>query len=211
MKKFAFSLTAMALGLLIPLSALAQPTANEAVQTQAKNQILIAVNRAELSLEQLQTLQTIVQGTIDGQAAVGQAQAVLQEFLINWTGSEEDFEVALEAERLKVQEAVDALHALKVQNSKTIKDLLSASQFDALGRALGGVMGSERDNAPAGRGGPGGDNAPNNNDNRRPDGNNRGPDGSPNGPGQGPQNQRGFGGNLELLLEVLSEKIAAIS
>jgi len=212
MKKFAFSLTALAIALLIPLTTLAQPTGNEIGQTQAKTQILIAVNRAELSLEQLQTLQGIVQGTIDAQTTVGQAQDALQEFLINWTGTEADFEVALEAEQQKVQEAFAALRALKVQNSETIKDSLTASQFDALERALGGVMGSEQDNAPAGRGGPSGDNAPNN-DNQRPNGNNRGPDGGPNGSDRGRDDQRragGPGGNLELLLEALTEKIAAI-
>jgi len=208
MKKYAFSIAALTVALLVPLTALAQPGGG-AMQPLMKSQILIAVNRAELSIEQLQSLQGIVQSTVDAQAAIAQAQATLQTFLINWTGSQEDFEVALEAERQKVQDAVAALHTLKVQNTETIKDSLTASQFDALERVLRGVMGSEQNNAPAGRGGPGGGNGPNNNDNRGPDGNNRGP----NGPDRGRINQRGaggFGGNLEVLLEVLTEKIEAI-
>lgn len=203
MKRLAFSFTALTIALLIPLTALAQPAGNDFGRSQAKTQILIAVNRADLSLEQLQTLQGIVQSTIDAQAAVGQAQEALQAFLINWTGTEGDFEAALEIEQQKVKEAFDALHALKIQNTETIKDLLTVSQFDALGRALGGVMARARDNAPAGRGGPGG-NAPDGN--QGPEDNNRG-----NGPDRGPQRRGAPGGNLELLLEVLTEKIAAIS
>lgn len=196
MKKFSFATGLVAtLAVLISATAMAQPGGGPGAVL-AKNQVLIAINRAELSLEQLQTLQAIVQATADAQAEVASAGQALQTFLVNFSGTQEAFDAAFEVEQQKVQAAVEALHALKVQNASTIKDMLTASQFEAMEHALAGVMASERDgNGPDGRGGPNprGDNAP-------------GRDG-PGGPG-GPRDN--FGGNLNVLLEALTEKIAAL-
>jgi len=210
MKKIVLSLTALTLALIIPLAVLAQQDTNgPGQQNLIKTEALIAVNRAGLSLEQLQTLQGLVQGTLDARSAINDAQTTLQDFLINWNGTQADFDAALKVEQQKVKDAADALHSLMSQNSKTVKDSLTASQFDVLERSLRSVL--ARDNAPHARDGrPGGQ--------FRPDHNR--------GPNNGPQNQQGRnappaksglnrrgpagpGNTPNVLLDVLNAKIDA--
>lgn len=206
-----FSLIAFSLVVMFASIALSQPGANGPTaagvgQEAAKSRILVAVNRAELSLEQLQTLQGIVQATVDGKDAVRAAQQELQEFLVAWTGTSEAFEVAFEAEQQKVKAAAEAFKTLKAGNSKTIKDMLSASQFEVLEPVLISLTGRSNPNPRAqGQGA----------DDDRPQIGNRGPDNDHRPQGrQGTPHLRGFGGgrsgNLDVLNEVLTEKIAAL-
>jgi len=209
MKKRILSLTALTVALIVPLAALAQQGDTGPGQGQIKTTALIAINRAGLSLEQLQTLQGVVQGTLDARSAINDAQTALQDFLINWNGTQADFDAALKVEQQKVKDAADAFHSLATQNTKTVKDSLTASQFDALERSLRSVL--AHDNAPRSRGGrPGGQFGPGNN--RGPNNglqNEQGPNASPAKQGlnrRGPARQANA---LNVLLDVLNAKIDA--
>jgi hypothetical protein len=213
MKKLTMTLSIIALVFAAGVSVYAQGGGPDA----AKSRMLVAFNRAELSADQLQTLQSLTQATIDAGAVVQAAQDALQEFLSSYAGSADDFDAAFEAEQAKVQAAREAAFAVKVANSDVILDTLTANQFNVLENTLSGIMAEERaqDGGPGGRGADNadGDNADgNNNDgNRGPqgqDGNDDGPDGRG---GPGGRGGNGGGGNLDILLEVIGEKIAAIS
>lgn len=203
-----FAFATLAFVMVFSTVALAQPGpgGNE-------NQILVSINRAELSLEQLQMLQGITQSTIDAQAVVTAAQEALNQFLVDFSGTAEEFDAALEAEQAKVQAAREALLAVKVANSDTIKDNLTANQFEILERSLSDLMAE----APRGQGA-GNPNADGDGDSPNNQQGNQGPQGqggNNNGPdrdGRGGSNNRGGGGgnNLDTLLEVLTEKIAAL-
>lgn len=205
-----FAFAALAFVMVFSTTAFAQPGlgGNE-------NQILVSINRAELSLEQLQMLQGITQATIDAQAVVTAAQEALNQFLVDFSGTAEEFDAALEAEQAKVQTAREALLAVKIANADTIKDNLTANQFEILERALSDLMAE----TPRGQGGPDGDNTNADGDGNGPNNQqgNQGPQGqggNNNGPdrdGRDGRNNRGGGGNnLDTLLEVLTEKIAAL-
>jgi hypothetical protein len=212
MKKFITTLSIIALLVTAGVSVYAQGGGPEA----AKSRMLVAFNRAELSVEQLQTLQGLTQATIDAGAVVQAAQTALQDFLSSYAGSADDFDAAFEAEQAKVQAAREAAFAVKVANSDVILDTLTANQFNVLENALSGIMAEERtqDGGPGGRGADndGGDNADgNNNDGDRGP---QGQDGNNDQDGRGGPGGRGGpdgGGNLDILLEVIGEKIAAIS
>ena len=209
MRKYVVSLAmaAVAMTVILAQAASAQPGAPGpagAAAGMGKAQILTSINRAELTLEQLQALQQLSQATIDAHAAVAQAQAQLEAFLVGWTGSAEEFETALQAEQQKVQTAVDALQAVKQANTEAIKDMLTASQFEALERALMPLMGQpgpDEANGPqrgAGDRGTGTEGQPRHGD--------RGP-GRDGGPRVGNPAQTNA---LGVLLEALNEKIAAL-
>lgn len=203
-----FAFATLAFVMVFSTVALAQPGpgGNE-------NQILVSINRAELSLQQLQMLQGITQSTIDAQAVVTAAQEALNQFLVDFSGTAEEFDAALEAEQAKVQAAREALLAVKVANADTIKDNLTANQFEILERSLSDLMAE----APRGQG-TGNPNADGDGDGPNNQQGNQGPQGqggNNNGPdrdGRGGPNNRGGGGgnNLDTLLEVLTEKIAAL-
>jgi len=211
MKKIVLGLTALTLALIVPLTVLAQQGANGPGQNRIKTETLIAVNRAGLSLEQLQMLQGLVQGTLDARSGITDAQTALQTFLVNWSGTQADFDAALKIEQQKVKDAADALHSLMSQNVKTVKDSLTASQFDALERSLRGVLG--HDNAPNVRDGrPGGQVGPDNNrgPNNGPQ-NQQGNNAPPSKPGLNRHGPAGQGNTLNVLLDVLNAKIDAIN
>ncbi len=216
MNKTIATIAASTLALLIAIASvgLAQPGAagapdGDPIQTR----ILVAFNRAELSLEQLQSLQGMAETTLVARDEVTAAHDALQDFLVNWTGSADAFETAFEAERAKVQEAADALHGLQAQNADAVKDMLSANQYQALAFALRPLTGpGDRPERPA--------NAPNFDEDapgprgrRAPDGN--APQNAPDGP-QGRRGGPGRGGpgaqlaGLDTLLEVIDAKIAAL-
>ena len=196
MRKYTASLAMAALAMVVALSQMASaqpgnPGPAGAAAGVGKAQILTSINRAELTVEQLQALQLLTQATIDAHAAVAQAQAEFEAFLVGWTGSASEFETALQAEQQKVQASVEALQAVKQANTQTIKDMLTASQFEALERALMPIMGQP---APDGANGParaGGDRGP-------------GRDGGPRIGNPAESNALG------VLLEALNEKIAAL-
>ena len=123
---------------------LAQPSADSPPLRQelSENHILIAFNRADLSLEQLQALQTMVQATIEIRDTLLAAQQAFQDFLLNWTGSAEDFQAALEQEQQKLKDILTTLHELWKSNADAIKDMLSANQFGALAPVLTPIMGA---------------------------------------------------------------------
>jgi len=207
-----FSVATLAFVMIFSTVVLAQPG-----QGGNENQILVSINRAELSLEQLQMLQGLTESTIAAQAEVTAAQEALNQFLVDFSGTSEEFDVALEAEQAKVQAAREAVLTLRVANADIIKDNLTASQFEALERTLSDLMAEAP--TPRGQGGPDGDNANadgNDGPNNGPGNNNQGPQGQQggnnNGPDRdGPGNNRGGGGNnLDTLLEALNEKIAAL-
>jgi len=211
MKKLVLSLTALTLALIVPLTVLAQQGANGPGQARTKTEVLIAVNRAGLSLEQLQTLQGVVQGTLDARTAINDAQTALQDFLINWNGAQADFDAALKVEQQKVRDALDTMRNLMTQNSKTIKDTLSASQFELLARSLHGTM-APPNNARASRPTPNGqttgpdNHSPNDASNAQPDSN-----GGQAGSNLDRRGPAGPDNNLNVLLEALNAKIDAIN
>lgn len=209
MRKYVVSLAmaAAAMTVILAQAASAQPGAPGPAGAAAgigKAQILTSINRAELTVEQLQALAQLTQTTIDAHAAVAQAQAEFETFLVGWAGSAEEFETALQAEQQKVQAAVDALQAVKQANLQTIKDMLTASQFEALERALMPLMGQP---------GPDGANGPARGAGDRADeaeGPSRQGDRGPGRDGGARMGNPGESNALGVLLEALNEKIAAL-
>lgn len=130
---------------------LAQPAADSPPPGQelSENRMLIAFNRADLSLEQLQALQTMVQATIQIQDTLLAAQQAFQDFLVSWTGTSEDFQAALEQEQQKLKDILTTLHELWKSNAEAVKNMLSANQFEALAPVLTPVMGPPAPARPA--------------------------------------------------------------
>lgn len=186
MKYFTIALSILVLGALLIISPAAlsqtEDTTDRPGQDQARNRILIAINRAELSLEQLQTLQSLVQDTISLRDQIVAAQEAFQAFLENWTGSAEDFDAALEEEQQKLRDLATSLHELWRSNEETIKDMLTANQYEILRPVLDPVIGRPERRQAQGQG--------------RPD--RRGPS---------LREEIGVLNGLDLLDEVLTEKI----
>lgn len=152
----------LVLGMVIGLSPIAWGQSSETPsppgQVLAESRILIAINRAGLSLEQLQALQAMVQATIEIRDEIVAAVEGFQEFLANWRGSAEEFEAALQEEQQKLKDLRDRLHELWSANGETIKGMLTAGQFAALRPVLRPVIGPpppRRDQETAGRPGVG--------------------------------------------------------
>lgn len=158
MNRFTITFGLLVLGLAIGLTpiALGQSggTPPQPGQDLTKSRILIAINRADLSLEQLQALQAIVQATIEMRDRIVAAVEDFQEFLANWTGSADEFEAAREGERQRLKDLLGDLHALWKSNAETIKGMLTASQFEALRPVIGppppGHRGAETPGRPGG-------------------------------------------------------------
>lgn len=97
-----------------------------------KTKLLIAINKAGLSLEQLKVMQGLVKETIEVRDDLRKKHQELNEFLINWDGEPEVFEEALEAEIVGLKEAREALQTQLKEDIKTIKNTLTVAQYETL-------------------------------------------------------------------------------
>jgi len=99
-------------------------------------ELLIAIDRMGLSVEQLQQLQQIISGLQAPQQVHRKHREELQQFLLSWQGPPEQFEQALQNFK---QERRQQLEQLKTQNRDLIhqlKDVLTYRQGELLYQAL---------------------------------------------------------------------------
>jgi hypothetical protein len=230
-------LTALLVAFSMPIIGISQPTGvpqagENGRQAQSETQLLIAINRAGLSLEQMQTIRAALQPLLDGQAQAETLQAELQDFLISWNGSAEDFDAAFEAARQPLTDLRTTMQENAQAFQDTVANTLTVAQGQILRQLVSQRGGPDRDAGPQqdgqGRGGPGAEDADGNRDGRfgqQRQGNNDGPG---NDRANGPQMRRGQGGpqgrggpgrggpgngfaQLQVLANVLDVKIEALS
>jgi len=107
--------------------------------------VLKALNRMELSKEQLEELLAIVSELKAAHMEMMQPAMELREFLLGWQGSREEFEKALAPLEEKAQAAHRAFQEKLKASVEQIKDLLSFRQgemlMDALAQLAGPPMG----------------------------------------------------------------------
>ena len=97
-----------------------------------RTQVLIAVNEAGLSVEQLELIHGLAQETLDARDALQAEHEALQAFLVGWSGTPEEFEAAFEEARQGLTDARDALAEQMTENVETLKGELTAAQYEAL-------------------------------------------------------------------------------
>jgi len=203
--------------LMLPITGVAQedgPSDRQAARTmQMENRLLIAINSSGLSLEQLQTLQAAIGPVQAARAEAEVAQQSINEFLVNFSGTAEEFETAFEAVRTEAQAAFENVRTQMEAYQQTFGDTLTANQAQAFREALAPQRG-DRDGGPQqqqqGERGPrlGGPANDGDNDGQQ---NQRGPQRGRGGPGQrGPGGPQGMFGSLDVLESVLNAKIEAL-
>lgn len=211
-----FTMIAMMTVLLLPQTGVAQDettTDRQSARTmQMENRLLIAINSAGLSLEQLQTIHAGIAPIQAAKADAEAAQEAMHDFLVNWTGDAEAFEEI----QATAQAAFENVRTQMEAFQETIGDTLTANQAEAFRAALGSQRGfGNRDGATQQQrqgergprfGGPGNDEQ-----GGRPGFQGRGPGGfGQRGPGaRGPQGP-GMLGAIDVLDAVLSAKIEAL-
>lgn len=135
----AFSLPAGS-GQLGPMQAAKSPE-----ELQKEITVLKALNRMELSKEQLEELVAIVSELKAAHMDMMQPAMELREFLLGWQGSREDFEKALAPLEEEAQAAHRAFQEKLRASVEQLKDLLSFRQgemlIDALAQLAGPPMG----------------------------------------------------------------------
>ena len=118
---------------------------DEAAAETANLPLLIAVNRMELTQEQMVEIHSILEALLDGRETQGDALADLQEEMIAFQGTAEELDAILEAHRAEAMEAAGAQHEAFAEAIDQIKGILTLKQGEALsgvlGRLLGGAAG----------------------------------------------------------------------
>ncbi|HEY5595751.1 MAG TPA: hypothetical protein VIL47_00615 [Candidatus Bipolaricaulota bacterium] len=105
--------------------------------SQAQIQLLAAINRAGLSLEQMETIQSALQTLLAGRDAVVSAQQTLKDFLIRWNGAPAQFDAAYAQAQEQVSQAVQALKDQGQAALDAVKNTLTVSQGEILMESLG--------------------------------------------------------------------------
>ena len=124
----------------------------EAVEETANLPMLIAVNRMELTQDQMVQIHSILQGLLDGSETQGEALADLQDEMIAFQGTAEELDAILEAHRAQAMENAEAQHEAFTDAIDQIKGILTLKQGEALSGALGGLLGGTTGTAIEGRG-----------------------------------------------------------
>ena len=123
-------------------------------------ELLIAINRMGLSVEQLQQLQQIVSELRAPQQMHLQHRQELRDFLLSWQGSPEEFESALQSFQEEKKQELQQLKAQQKELIAQLKDVLTYRQGELLRQALqklsapkgmgmGGMGRMERPEGPA--------------------------------------------------------------
>ena len=112
-------------------------------------ELLIAINRMGLSVEQLQQLQQIVSELRAPQQMHLQHRQELRDFLLSWQGSPEEFESALQSFQEEKKQELQQLKAQQKELIAQLKDVLTYRQGELLRQAL------QKLSAPKGMGGMG--------------------------------------------------------
>jgi len=99
-----------------------------------KTQVLLAINEAGLSVDQLELIRGLAQETLDTRDALQAEHEAFQEFLVGWSGTPEEFEAALEEARQGIADAREALAQQMAENVETLQNSLTAAQYEALER-----------------------------------------------------------------------------
>ncbi|GEM_PF-1150237 len=111
-------------------------TQKDAAELQDEIHLLRAINLAGLSIDQLQRIQALVSDLRTTYIAQVEAQLELKDFLLQWQGSRDDFEKALEPFERKIQEAHQAVIEKGEAAIEQLKDMLSYRQGELLFEAL---------------------------------------------------------------------------
>ena len=114
---------------------------DEAVEETANLPMLIAVNRMELTQEQMVQIHSILKGLLDGRELQEDARATLQDEMIAFQGTAEELDAILEAHRADGMEAAAAQREAFADAIDQIKGILTLKQGEALSGALGGLLG----------------------------------------------------------------------
>ena len=149
MKKMTRILPLVALvALVAAIPASTQVVSGDAADSETANlPLLIAVNRMELTQEQMVEIHSILQGVLEGRESQDDALATLQEEMIAFQGTAEELDAILEAHRTEALEKAESQREALSEAIDQIKGILTLKQGEALsgslGRLLGGTAGMD--------------------------------------------------------------------
>lgn len=107
----------------------------------ANLQLLVLVNRMELSTEQMQEIHDILAGLLDDREARDDRVAELEDQMIAFNGTAEELDGILEAFRSETQEQAEGSQERMADAIDQIKEILSLKQGEVLAEALPGLLG----------------------------------------------------------------------
>ena len=136
------------------MGSVAPPASSEGPTLQAQNHLLKAINRADLSAAQLQSLQGVLGELQAADEALDQSRQELHRFLVNWQGDPAEFDVALQAHEGRLSDAHQAHHEAHLAALEDVKGIFTIRQGEVLMQGLGSS--STRGDRPTMRGSGGG-------------------------------------------------------
>lgn len=129
-----------------PLADNANPSGMQGAQAQI--QLLAAINRAGLSLEQMETIQSALQSVLAARDELVAVQQSVKDFLISWNGAGADFDADYAQARAPLDQAVQALKDQAQAALEVVKNTLTVSQGQILKSSLGLGGGAGRMHGP---------------------------------------------------------------
>ena len=115
----------------------------------ANLQLLVLVNRIELTSEQMEEIHDILAGVLEERETHEIRAAELEEQMIAFDGTAEDLDEILEAFRLESQELAEGTHERTADSIDLIKEILSLKQGEILAEAMPGLLGGEGNRSAA--------------------------------------------------------------
>jgi hypothetical protein len=104
-------------------------------------QMVLLVNRLELSRQQMETLHSAILGLVEKSNVLGGKRSAFEQEMIAFSGTAEELDVRLAAYRQEMKTARDALHQDQIAAIDTVKDTLSMKQGEILTAAYPGITG----------------------------------------------------------------------
>lgn len=145
MKKMIRVLPLVALvALVTAIPASTQVVAEDEASSETVNlPMLIAVNRMELTRDQMEQIHAILQGLLEGRETREDAFATLQDEMIAFQGTADELDAILEAHRTEALETAEAQREAFAEAIDQIKEILTLKQGETLYGALGGLLGGQ--------------------------------------------------------------------
>lgn len=133
---------AMVVGLIAAIPAGAQMFGRADAGSFEENNLplLIAVNRMELTAEQMEEIHGILAGLLEERAQIEATRSEFEEEMVAFSGTAEELAEILETFRTEAGEQAAALQAAVSAAVDEIKDILTVNQWEALGETFPGLL-----------------------------------------------------------------------
>lgn len=129
---------AVGLGLLMALSTIGQIGVSADQEDTLNLQLLITVNRLELSRDQMEAMHDLLDGVLDEANALKSDREAFEQEMLTFTGTAAELDAILDAHRKTMDEKATALRDTVKDALNQIKELLSMKQGEILEQSLPG-------------------------------------------------------------------------